>query len=116
MLTYTGFSVVAAGREYSFSLSKIDNPIRYFTVVIANAIFRPGLLKFQEGPEVCYGKLAAALVDEPSAAPVSDRLFVTEAEASQYQSAGRSKSRVWTDEQRLEAKRRFKARALRAGR
>lgn len=109
MLTYTGFSVVPSGREYSFSLSARDTAARCFTVVITHAAFQQGLLKYQEGPGICYGKLLTALANEPTDCPLSTRQYVTEAEAVEYHALGRTKVRTWTEEQRLEAKRRFKA-------
>ena len=110
MLLYTGFSVVPSGREYGFSAPGPNTPTRYFTVVIKNAAFRPGLLKYQEGPEICYGKLLAALAAEQSDCPVCARQDVTESEVAQYQASGRAKKGPrWSEERRLEAKARFKA-------
>lgn len=109
MLQYTGFTVLPAGREYSFSVVLKDTPDRSLTVVIEDTAFRRGLLRYQEGPGICYGKLLAALQAENSDSPMSARQQVTEGEASAYTLAGRAKGRKWTDDERLEAKRRFNA-------
>lgn len=109
MLIYTGFTVVPSGREYCFSVPGRDTPDRCFTVIIRNAAFRPGLLKYQEGPGICYGKLLGALAAEQSESPVSVRQYVTESEVAEYQAAGGAKARRWSEERRLEAKRRLQA-------
>lgn len=109
MLQYIGFVSAGGAREYSFTLSAKEVPSRLFTVSIANALFRPGLLRFQEGPEICYGKLMIALkTEEGQTHPLDCRQCVTESEVEFYRSAGKSKARVWTEEQRLEARQRFK--------
>lgn len=109
MLQYTGFSTVPGGREYGFSVLVHDTPARAFTVIIEEAAFRPGLLKYQEGPGICYGKLLAALQSEECDSPLCPRQRVTESEVAAYKASGTAKVRKWTEEQRLEAKQRFKA-------
>ena len=109
MLIYTGFTVVPGGREYGFSVPGYNTPARSFTVMIKDAAFRPGLLKYQEGPEICYGKLLTALAAEQSDHPLGARQDVTESEVTEYQASGRTKLRRWSEERRLEAKRRFRA-------
>lgn len=113
MLVYTGFAIVPGGREYSFSVPGVNVPARSFTVMIREASFRPGLLKYQEGPGICYGKLTAALAAEPVDCPVCARQCVSETEVVAYHASGRAKARTWTEEQRQEAKRRFKANSAR---
>ncbi len=110
MLIYAGFTNVPGGREYSFSVPGHNTPARSFTVVIRDAAFRPGLLKYQEGPGICYGKMLAALATEQSDSPLSARQYLTESEVVEYQASGRAKVRKWSEERRLEAKRRFQAR------
>lgn len=109
MLVYIGFTIVPGGREYNFSVPNRETPTRSFTVTIPNAVFRPGLLKFQEAPGICYGKLVAALAIEEADTPLSARQQVTELEVSEYQASGKAKVRKWTDEQRLAARQRMKA-------
>ena len=109
MLQYTGFAIVPGGREYSFSVPGHTAPTRSFALVIKDAAFRPGLLKYQEGPGVCYAKLQAALAAEDADCPLCPRQQVTESEAAEFKAAGRAGVRTWTEEQRLKAKQRFKA-------
>lgn len=111
MLQYLGFTALPATREYSFSVLAKDSPDRSFTVVIDESSFRHGL-RYQEGPGLCYGKLLAALEVETGDSPVCSRQQVSEGEASAYTLSGRSKGRKWTEEERLEAKRRFNATRL----
>ncbi len=116
MLQYTGFTVLPATREYTFSVFVKDTPDRSFTVIIDEMTFRHGFLRYQEGPGLCYGKLQAALDAETGDSPLCSRQQVSEGEASAYTLSGRAKGRKWTEEQRLEAKRRFNAtRAQRIG-
>ena len=101
--------MVASGREYSFRVPGQDSTDRSFTVLIANAAFRQGLLKYQEGPDICYRKLLSALAAEQDDSPVHLRQQVTESEVAEYTAAGRARGRNWTEEQRLAARRRFHA-------
>lgn len=110
-IQYVGFSVVAAGREYSFRVAGEDNEERSVTVTIENANFLPGKLKYQEGPDISYRKLLSALATEQSAGPTAPRQQVTRSEVTEYTAAGSSKARAWTEEQRLAARQRFRARA-----
>ena len=110
MLQYIGFVIAGGAREYSFELHAKESPSRLFTVSIASTLFRPGLLKYQEGPEICYGKLQGALgVEEEQTSTLGSRQCITESEVALYHSAAKPKARVWTAEQKLQARMRFKA-------
>jgi len=109
MLQYLGFTVLPATREYTFSVLVKDSPGRAFTVVIDDSAFRHGLLRYQEAPGLCYGKLLAALQAETGDSPLCSRQQVTEGEASAYTLSGRAKGRKWTEEERLEARKNFNA-------
>jgi hypothetical protein len=54
-----GFAVVTSGREYQFRVAgeHTDDEARIFTVCISTSDFRPGRLKFQEGPDIAIRKL-----------------------------------------------------------
>jgi hypothetical protein len=109
MLQYRGFAIVPGGRQYSFAVSRIDASDRVFTMFVAEAAFRPGLLRYQDGPAICYRKLTSALADERDDSRVCGQQQLTESDVVEYRATGRAKARVWTEEQRLEAKQRFKA-------
>ncbi len=106
LLQYTGLVVLIGGREYSFRVAELDETDRFFTVSIGNADFLPGKLKYQEGPDICYRKLTTLLAEEKSDSPLCLRQQVSASEAADYAGAGAAKSRKWTDEQRLEARKR----------
>ncbi len=108
MLMYTGFALVPGGREYSFSLARHETPVRMFTVVVKDAAFAPGLLRYQDAPGLCYDRLLAALSAEENEAPISSHQLVTASDVGEYQANRKEKSRKWTDEQRLQAKLRQK--------
>ena len=103
-IQYLGFSVVASGREYSFRVLGQDNGDRSFTVAIANADFLPGRLKYQEGPDISYRKLLTALALEQSDSIMGLRQQLTESEVADYTAAGKTKARIWTEEQRMAAR------------
>jgi hypothetical protein len=109
MLHYTGFRIEHLGREYQFTLSGGTAPVRWFTVHIGAAAFRTGGLKYQDGPELCYGKLQVLLAAEQENGPVADSQQVTASDIAIYQSTGRAKGRTWTEDQRHAARLRAKA-------
>ncbi len=111
-IRYIGFSVRADGRRYEFSVAG-DGPLaaeRIFVLGIASACFRPGRLKFQEGPEVSLRKLRSIL-----AAPGTDQMIplahvLSDDDVAEFTLSGPAKNKVWTDEQREAARQRFKNR------
>ena len=109
-IQYLGFAVIAAGREYSFRVSGGVDLERDYIVTIANTLFLPGRLKYQEGPDISYRKVLTALAMDPSEASPSVRQQLTEAEVTDYTKTPSSKSRPWTEEQRAAARQRFRAR------
>ena len=108
-IQYAGFAVVAGGREYSFLVPGPDNMGRAFTMLIQDSAFRRGMLKYQEGPDLCYRKLLSALAAEEGKSPLRSRQQVTESEVVEYTALGRTKGRNWTEEQRQAARLRFRA-------
>lgn len=109
-LQYLGFSVVTGGREYNFRMAGEDNADRSFIVIVGNAAFLPGRLKYQEGPDITYRKLLSALAVEPGNPPMCLRQQVTESEVTDYTAAASPKARKWTEEQRTTAGERFRKR------
>lgn len=114
-LQYLGFSVVTGGREYNFRTAGEDNADRSFIVIVGNAAFLPGRLKYQEGPDLSYRKLLSALAVEQGNSPMGLRQQVTESEVTDYTAAASPKARKWTDEQRATARERFRKRLLGLG-
>ncbi len=111
-LEYLGFSVLANGREYSFRVAGEDSADRSFTVIVVNADFLPGKLKYQEGPDISYRKLLSTLAVEQGDPPMCLRQKVTEADVADYIALGSARTRKPTEEQRAAARERFRNRLL----
>jgi len=114
VLQYLGFSVVTAGREYSFRVRVPEGIDRDFTIAVANSGFLTGGLKYQEGPDVCYRKLLHALVGELTGSPALPRQQLSDSELISYKAIGPNKAQKRTEEQRVAARLRFRER-LQAG-
>jgi hypothetical protein len=110
LLQYLGFAVVSAGREYSFRVRSSEGAEREFTVMVGNAGFVSGGLKYQEGPDVCYRKLLHALAGEQPGSPALPRQQLSDSELSEYKSIGPNKALKRTEEQRAAARLRFRER------
>ncbi len=109
-LQYLGFAVVAGGREYSYRLLGGADADRSCTVSIANALFLRGRLKYQEGPDISYRKLLAALAVEETDSAFSLSQRITDTEVTDYIGAVHVHSRLWTEQQRRAARQRSSAR------
>jgi len=110
VLQYLGFSVVTAGREYSFRVRVPEGIDRDFVIAVANTGFLSGGLKYQEGPDVCYRKLLHALVDELGGSVALPRQQLSDTELSDYKAIGPNKAQKRTEEQRIAARLRFRER------
>lgn len=110
ILQYTGFSVAAGGREYSFRVHRPNEEDRGFSVTVDNAGFLTGKLKFQEGPDICYRKLLNALAAEDGDSPALARQHVTESELVDYKTVSSPKASKWTETQREAARQRYRDR------
>jgi len=113
MLQYLGFSIVAGGRLYSFSVSGKPETTRRFTMFVGDVCFAAGALKYQEGPGVCYRKLTSALHSEESDAPLAAEQHLNQADVADFKQASAPKGKPWTEKRRQEAKERLKAAPVR---
>jgi hypothetical protein len=84
-IEYIGFRTTAERREY-FLRSRFGEEIHDYTVSIAQAAFNAGRARYQDGPEICYGKLQRALEGSGEAAIAAD-LTVTDADLAGYREA-----------------------------
>ena len=92
---YVGFAVMAGGREYQFSVAGASTAEaeRIFTMGIAGANFRPGRLKFQEGPDIAMRKLRTVLAAPPGPFPLDLRQALSESDVTDYTAAGQHSAR-----------------------
>jgi hypothetical protein len=109
---YMGFAVVASGREYQFRVAgeHADDEARIFTVGIATADFRPGRLKFQEGPDIAIRKLRDVLACQLGDVLPAMHHELSASEVSDYTAKGPAKSKALTEEQKLAAKQSYRHR------
>jgi hypothetical protein len=110
---YMGFAVVTSGREYQFRVAgeRSDDEARIFTVRISTADFRPGRLKFQEGPDIAIRKLRDVLACQASDTPPPELYHeLTASEVSDYTAKGPAKAKALTEEQKLAAKQGYRNR------
>ncbi len=60
-IQYLGFDVAGSSRTYAFHVIEAPYEARDFTVRVESEAFRPDCLKFQDGPDICYARLAQVL-------------------------------------------------------
>jgi len=109
---YMGFAVVTSGREYQFRVAgdHADDEARIFTVCISTSEFRPGRLKFQEGPDIAIRKLRDVLACQASDTLPELHQELSASEVSDYTAKGPAKSKALTEEQKLAAKQGYRNR------
>jgi hypothetical protein len=117
-IRYVGFAVVSNGREYQFRVAGPTVPggnssegERFFTMSIASSEFRPGRLRFQEGPDVAIRNLRIMLAAEAGGNPLGPRLFLSQSTVDDYTAAGPAKNKTWSEEQRNAARLRVRNKA-----
>ncbi len=71
-------------REYRFNIEKENTAIRQVILTIADGLFIPNRLTFQEAPDLCYQKLLADLRIESKEAPIYGRAAVTATDIDSY--------------------------------
>jgi hypothetical protein len=84
-IEYVGFRITAEGREY-FLRARMGEEVHEYTIAIAQAAFSGGRARYQDGPEICYGKLQREL-EACGDARVAEDLTVTDAELAGYREA-----------------------------
>jgi hypothetical protein len=85
---YMGFKSLESTREYSLRVRHGASEAQDFTIVISNTAFLSKLVRYQDGPDLCFHKLQRALAGTaedaatPAASPV--RLSVTDEDLDDY--------------------------------
>ncbi len=83
-LRFVGVFPQKGHREYRFNIEKENMDIREVILTIADALFMPHRLTFQEAPDLCYQKLLTDLRGESKEAPVCKRTAVTATDIDSY--------------------------------
>ncbi len=83
-LRFVGVFPQTGHREYRFNIEKENADIREVILTIADALFMPKRLTFQEAPDLCYQKLLVDLRNESKEAPICGRGAVTATDIDSY--------------------------------
>ncbi len=83
-ILYVGFDVAPTSRSYSFRVTDGAKEARNFTVKVLLNAFRGTQLKFQDGPELCHGRLKRELQAESVESPAKPNLSVEEWDAEDF--------------------------------
>lgn len=87
---YMGFKSLESRREYRLRVHQGANVLQDVTIVIENAAFLGKLVRYQDGPELCFHKLQRVVATSTEAMP--DRLYVNDADLADYAAAHAPKS------------------------
>ena len=88
-IQYVGFSAGQDSRIYTFDVTD-SKESRQFTVEVGMTAFQPLLLKFQDGPDICFSVLKKGLDEETEKARALAHLNVREPDVRAYLEAHRS--------------------------
>ncbi len=83
-IQYVGFNVAAASRTYNFRVIDPAVEARQFTVQIQSEVFRSTLLKFQDGPDICFARLKRELEGETQESRAQAHLRIEGQEIQEY--------------------------------
>lgn len=83
-IQYVGFDIVASSRIYSFHVIDAPHEARDFTVGVQFEAFRPDCLKLQDGPGICFARLAEVLKGETPESRAEARLSIGERDIQVY--------------------------------
>ena len=83
-IQYVGFEPAPSFRIYTFHV--IDPPFeaREFTVKVLSEAFRPNRLSVQDGPGICYARLAQELRDQTPESHPGACLIIEERDITDY--------------------------------
>jgi hypothetical protein len=85
-----GFKTTPDGREYTLRVDGSGDP-RFFTVVIAHAVFASRQARFQDAPDLCFAKLQRELTANAEL-PQGSQVVVTTADLADYREAQNRRS------------------------
>ena len=82
-IQYVGFDVGVESRVYSFEVIEAKES-RRFTIEVSSDAFRPLLLRFQDGPDICFAALKKGLQEETHEGRLLNHLQLGEQEVRAY--------------------------------
>ena len=83
-IQYVGFEIGTSSRVYGFHVINGPGPAREFTVTVQSQAFRPGGLKLQDGPGICFARLDQELQGHAQESPVGFDLMIGEGDIKDY--------------------------------
>jgi len=83
-IQYVGFDSSDGFRVYAFHVIDATEEARDFTVRVQSAAFRPGGLKFQDGPDICFARLEQELQKRMPVVGAEAHLSIGEPEVQEY--------------------------------
>lgn len=97
---YVGFQTTRDGREYTLRVSG-GTAQRVFVMLIENEAFASRAARFQDAPDLCFGRLQRELLADPDLLPGA-RLVLTAQELLDYQIRGAKRPPVRTRRQPID--------------
>ncbi len=83
-VSYLGFRTTCDGREYALRVGGLEP--RFFVLLITHEAFAARQARFQDAPDLCFGKLQRELAAHPDLLP-GLRIVLTDDELLQYRKA-----------------------------
>jgi hypothetical protein len=83
-IQYVGFDTAASFRIYTFHVIDAPNAARDFTVKVRSEAFRPNRLSLQDGPGICYARLAQELRGQTPGSHAGACLIIEERDITDY--------------------------------
>jgi hypothetical protein len=83
-IQYVGFDIAASSRIYTFHVIDTPHEPRDFTVNVQFDAFRQNYLKLQDGPGICFARLAKELGGETLESRTEARLSIGERDIQEY--------------------------------
>ena len=83
-IQYVGFDTATGSRTYTFHVIDLPHEERDFTVRVEAEAFRPDSLGLQDGPCICYARLAKELGAQTSESRAEACLSIGELDIKDY--------------------------------
>jgi len=93
-IQYVGFDTSASSRTYSFHVIDVPHEERDFTISVHSEVFRRDCLSLQDGPAICYARLALELGRQTAESRAESSLTIDERDIRDYLDRHRPKSRA----------------------
>ena len=84
-IQYVGFEIGTSSRIYGFHVINGPEGARDFTVTVQSQAFCPGGLKLQDGPGICFSRVAQELQRHAQESPAECHLLIGEGDIRNYQ-------------------------------